>query len=179
MAITRIAAIGTIGALGVATVAVALSAHAGADDATGRPRAEATLVDATGAVVGSARFVEDAAGRVHVVVRVSGLTTGLHGIHVHGTGACTPTFDAAGSHHNPLGQLHGEHAGDLPNLDVNANGHGRLSATSDSFTLSAGPTGAFDANGSALVVHALRDDFVTQPTGGSGARVACGVITRE
>ena len=176
MAITRSAAIVTIGAVGLA---VALSAPADADRAAGRPRAAATLVDATGAVVGSARFMEDRAGRVHVVVRVSGLTPGPHGIHVHATGACAPTFDAAGSHHNPLGRLHGEHAGDLPNLRVNVNGHGRLSATSASFTLSAGPTSALDANGSALVVHALPDDFVTQPTGGSGARVACGVITSE
>jgi Cu-Zn family superoxide dismutase len=176
---SRIAAIGTIGALGAVTVAVALSAHAGADEAATERRAEATLVDATGTVVGSARFVEDGIGRVHVVVRVRGLAPGLHGIHVHGAGACTPTFDAAGSHHNPLNRLHGEHAGDLPNLDVNRSGLGRLQATTESFTLSTGPTGAFDANGSALVVHALPDDFVTQPTGGSGARVACGVITRE
>jgi Cu-Zn family superoxide dismutase len=107
---------------------------------------------------------------------VSGLAPGQHGIHVHGTAACTPTFDAAGSHHNPLARLHGEHAGDLPNLTVDRSGHGRLRATVSSFTLSAGPTGAFDADGSSLVVHALPDDGVTQPTGGSGARVVCGVI---
>jgi Cu-Zn family superoxide dismutase len=136
-------------------------------------------VAAVGAVVGSARFTEDGRGRVHVSVQVTGLAPGLRGIHVHESGACTPTFDAAGSHHNPLAQLHGAHAGDLPNLIVSRNGHGRLHATVDSFTLSAGPTGAFDADGSSLVVHALPDDRVTQPTGGSGARVVCGVIVRN
>ena len=173
---TRIAAIATVGAIGALTVAATLSAQAGADTA-GRPeRAAATLVDADGTVVGSARFVEDGRGRVHVSVRVTGLTPGLHGIHVHGTSACTPTFAAAGGHHNPLNVPHGQHAGDLPNLTVNRIGHGRLNATVDSFMLSAGPTGAFDADGSSLVVHALPDDGVTQPIGGSGERVACGVI---
>jgi len=175
MNITRTAAIAAIGTLGAVTVAATLAAQSGADAARAE-RAEATLVDASGTVVGSARFSEDGRGRVHVIVRVSGLTPGLHGIHVHGAGACTPTFDAAGSHHNPLSRLHGEHAGDLPNLTVNRGGHGRLQATVDSFTLSAGPTGAFDGDGSSLVVHALPDDGVTQPTGGSGARVVCGVI---
>jgi Cu-Zn family superoxide dismutase len=179
MNITRIAAIATVGALGALTVAATLSAQAGADSTSGAERAEATLVDASGTVVGSATFTEDGQGRVHVSVRVTGLAPGLHGIHVHGVGACTPTFDAAGSHHNPLGRLHGEHAGDLPNLTVNRSGHGRLHATVDDFTLSAGPTGVFDADGSSLVVHALPDDGVTQPTGGSGARVVCGVLVRR
>jgi superoxide dismutase, Cu-Zn family len=85
--------------------------------------------------------------------------------------------DTAGAHHNPLGLPHGEHAGDLPNLVVNVAGQGHLNATVETFTLSAGPTGAFDANGSTIIVHALPDDFVTQPTGGNGARVACGVIS--
>ncbi len=173
---TRIAAIATVGAIGALTVAATLSAQSGADAAGRAERATATLVAADGTVVGSARFLEDGRGRVHVSVRVSGLTPGLHGIHVHGAGACTPTFDAAGSHHNPLSVIHGQHAGDLPNLTVNRIGRGRLNATVDSFTLAAGPTGAFDADGSSLVVHALPDDGVTQPTGGSGARVVCGVI---
>jgi Cu-Zn family superoxide dismutase len=178
MNITRIAAVAAVGALGALTVAATVAAHSDADAARAA-RAEATLVDATGAVVGSARFTEDGRGRVHVSVQVTGLAPGLHGIHVHAAGACTPTFDAAGSHHNPLAQLHGAHAGDLPNLIVSRTGRGRLHATVDSFTLSAGPTGAFDADGSSLVVHALPDDRVTQPTGGSGARVVCGVIVRN
>ena len=59
---------------------------------------------------------------------------------------------------------------------MNGDGEGRLNATVTGFTLSESPTGAFDADGSAIIVHAAQDDFVTQPTGNSGARIACGVI---
>jgi Cu-Zn family superoxide dismutase len=175
MNITRVITVGTAAALGVAAVGTVLSSSAGAGD--GASHASATIVDVEGDALGFARFTEDGRGRVHVNVKVSGLTPGLHGIHVHGIGACGSDFNAAGAHHNPLGMPHGGHAGDLPNVVVNGAGQGRLNATVEGFTLSAGPTGAFDADGSAIIVHALPDDFVTQPTGGSGARVGCGVIT--
>lgn len=109
-------------------------------------------------------------------VQVRGLSQGLHGTHIHNTGACTPTFSAAGSHHNPLGVTHGSHAGDLPNLRVNVAGAGHLEATTGGASLTPGPTTVFDANGSALVIHAGEDDLVTDPTGNSGGRIACGVI---
>jgi Cu-Zn family superoxide dismutase len=175
MNITRVVSVGTAAVIAVAGVGIALSSSAGAGDG-GATQARATIVDVGGATVGFAHFTEDAEGRVHVNVQIAGLTPGLHGIHVHSVGACTPDFNAAGAHHNPLGLAHGEHAGDLPNLIVNVAGQGHLNATVENFTLSAGPTGAFDVNGSAIIVHALPDDFTTQPTGGSGARVACGVI---
>ena len=143
---------------------------------SGALHADAELRNAAGDVVGWARFTEDATGTLHVNVHVEGLSEGLHGIHIHNTGACTPSFAAAGAHHNPLGALHGEHAGDLPNLTVNEAGVGHLDATSDGATLSAGPVSVFDANGSALIIHAGEDDLVTNPTGNSGARIACGVI---
>lgn len=148
----------------------------------GAEQASATLVDTAGNVVGSARFTEDAAGILHVNVKVKGLTPGLHGIHLHAVGACAPSFAAAGGHHNPLGTQHGldnpagAHAGDLPNLVVNGAGVGHLDATSDRARLSAGPTSLFDADGSAIVIHANEDDQATDPTGNSGGRVACGVI---
>jgi Cu-Zn family superoxide dismutase len=175
MSRTRILAIVATGALAVGVTAAALSPTAGADD--GAMHARATIVDVTGATIGFARFTEDATGRVHVNVKVEGLTPGLHGIHVHGVGACAPDFNAASSHHNPLAAPHGEHAGDLPNLMVNGAGHGHVNATVERFTLTGGATTVFDADGSAIIVHALADDFVTQPTGGSGGRVACGVLT--
>lgn len=162
------------------TAAVLATAAAAGND--GAEHAVATLVDTAGNVVGSARFTEDATGILHVNVKVKGLTPGLHGIHLHAVGACAPTFAAAGGHHNPLGAQHGldnptgAHAGDLPNLVVNAAGIGHLDATSDRATLSAGPTSLFDADGSAIVIHANEDDQVTDPTGNSGGRVACGVI---
>jgi Cu-Zn family superoxide dismutase len=121
-----------------------------------------------------------------VNVHVDGMTPGRHGIHIHAVGLCEPaTFGSALGHHNPLGTTHGldsesgGHAGDLPNLVVNPAGIGRLDATTDRATLSAGATSVFDANGSALVIHAGPDDQVTDPTGNSGARVACGVIEWE
>lgn len=139
--------------------------------------ASASIVDASGNRVGSATFVEDATGTLHVNVHVRGLPSGAHGTHIHAVGACSPDFSAAAAHHDPLGAPHGTHAGDLPNLVVNPAGQGRLTGSTDRATLTAGPVSVFDADGAAIVIHALPDDFVTQPTGGSGARIACGIIT--
>lgn len=155
----------------------------GAVAAGGAIHARAEIVNTAGEVVGWAKFTEDATGTLHVNVHVTGLTPGLHGIHIHNTAACvlgtTPAFSSAGPHHNPLGALHGNHAGDLPNLVVNEAGNGHLNATSDGATLSSGPVTLFDLNGSAIVIHANPDDHVTNPTGNSGARVACGVIVAD
>jgi superoxide dismutase, Cu-Zn family len=160
-----------------------VAALAGTTLAGGARHASATFIDATGAAIGWARLVEDGTGRVHVNVHVTGLAPGLHGIHIHTVGACSPTFAAAGGHYNPLAHEHGldnpngPHAGDLPNLDVNAAGIGHLDATTDRVTLSPGPATLFDAAGSALIIHANPDDQVTDAgNGGSGARIACAVI---
>lgn len=150
--------------------------------ADGAMHASAVLRNQAGAAVGWASFTEDATGILHVNVQVRGLPEGLHGIHIHAVGQCSPTFAAAGGHHNPLGHDHGldsltgAHAGDLPNLIVNGAGNGHLDVTSDRATLSAGPTSIFDLDGSALVIHFGEDDQVTNPTGKSGGRIACGVI---
>jgi Cu-Zn family superoxide dismutase len=146
---------------------------------SGASHASAELRDAGGAVVGWADFTEDSTGRLHVNVHVNGISAGLHGIHIHNTADCTPPFTAAGGHHNPLGATHGDHAGDLPNLIVNVAGIGHLDGTTDHATLSAGLVSVFDANGSALIIHAGEDDLHTDPTGNSGGRIACGVIVAE
>jgi len=158
-------------------------ALAGGTLAGGARHATASFVDATGATVGWARLVEDATGRVHVNIHVKGLAPGLHGIHIHAVGACSPTFAAAGGHYNPLGHEHGlenpngPHAGDLPNLVVNDAGIGHLDATTDRVSVSPGAATLFDANGSAFIIHANPDDQLTNGTnGGSGARIACAVI---
>jgi Cu-Zn family superoxide dismutase len=167
--------------LGATATAPAIAAGEGARHAS------ATFIDATGGTVGWARLVEDATGVVHVNVHVEGLAPGRHGIHIHGVGACTPTFAAAGGHYNPLGEQHGlnnpdgPHAGDLPNLTVNPQGIGHLDAKTDRVTISAGPATLFDttsgAVGSAFIIHANEDDQVTDATlGGSGARIACALI---
>lgn len=160
----------------VLAIAVSTAAGNGAEHAT------ATLKDSGGASIGWARFTEDAHGIVHVNVHVKGLAPGAHGIHIHAVGACSPTFAEAGGHHNPLGHQHGldnpqgAHAGDLPVLMVNDQGVGQLNAITDLATLSPGQLSVFDSNGSALVIHANPDDQVTDPTGNSGPRIACGVI---
>ena len=167
--------------LGLASTAPAIAAGQGARHAS------ATFVDTAGKTVGWANLVEDASGVVHVNIHVDGLTPGRHGVHIHGVGACAPTFAAAGGHYNPLGDQHGldnpdgPHAGDLPNLTVNPQGVGHLDATTDRVTISAGPATLFDtasgAEGSAFIIHANEDDQVTNATnGGSGARIACAVI---
>src|SRR3990172_7982862 len=167
------------GLLAVASVA---GAYAGND---GAEHASAVLKNTAGEVIGEARFVEDGTGVVHVNVHVKGISPGEHGIHIHAVGACTPTFLAAGGHHNPLGHEHGldnpdgPHAGDLPALTVNPAGIGHLDVVTDRATLSPGTTTIFDADGSALVIHADPDDQVTDPTGNSGARIACGVIQQD
>jgi Cu-Zn family superoxide dismutase len=172
--------------LGASAGVLALALTAGVVAAGGASHATATILDASGATIGSAVFTEDATGRLHVNVHVEGLTPGLHGIHLHAVGQCVgPAFTSAGGHHNPLAAQHGlnsplgTHAGDLPNLTVNVAGRGHLDATSDLATLSIGPVSLIDTDGSAIVIHAAEDDQLTNPTGNSGARVACGVIVAD
>jgi Cu-Zn family superoxide dismutase len=157
---------------GPAVAMVLFGLTIGAVAASGATHASARIVDAAGDTIGWARFVEDEA-----------LAPGRHGIHLHSVASCVgPAFTSAGGHHNPLGMEHGlanaagAHAGDLPNLMVNVMGHGHLQAVSDRATLSSGPVSLFDRDGSAVIIHAAMDDQVTNPTGNSGARVACGVI---
>ncbi len=164
-------------------VLVATSAAAGPGSA---PQASGTFVDASGVEVGWLKLTEDRHGDVHVNVHVKGLAEGLHGIHIHAIGSCTPTFAAAGGHYNPLGHQHGldnpdgPHAGDLPNLIVNEDGNGYLAARTDRVTLTDGPTTLFDADGSAFIIHANTDDQVTNAgNGGSGARIACAVVVPD
>jgi len=148
--------------------------------------ATAELKDAGGKVIGHASFSEDSKGVVHLNVHVKGLSPGLHGIHIHEYGNCTPSkFTSAGGHFNPLGKHHGlnntngPHAGDLPNLEVNKVGEGYLSTTTDRVTLLPGPACLFNGNGTSLVIHARPDDQMTDPAGNSGDRIACGVIKKN
>lgn len=183
----RRALLGVLGVLAIAGGALAggSAVTAGAADG-GAVHADVTLRNAGGDTIGFANLTEDATGTLHVSVHAKGLTPGLHGIHIHNVGDCTagvgPFFLASGSHHNPHGAQHGSenaagpHAGDLPNLQVNAGGVGQVTTKLDLASLSAGGGTVFDTNGSALVIHAGPDDLVTDPTGNSGGRVACGVI---
>jgi Cu-Zn family superoxide dismutase len=119
---------------------------------------------------------------VEVRVQAAGLAPGHYGVHVHAVGRCEgPAFASAGPHWNPTARQHGSlnpaghHLGDLPNLDVDAQGAGRLEfGIAGASTSGAG--GVFDADGAALVIHVAADDYRTDPSGNSGARIACGVL---
>ena len=170
--------------VGAATLVVATSvALSGLAFAKERTSAEAEITDAQGQVIGTAKLTQREGGRVKVDVLVEGLTPGNHGIHIHSVGLCEPpAFATAGPHFNPELKQHGlhnpegPHLGDLPNLKVRKNGIGILHARTDRVSLLPGPKSLFDADGSAVVIHAAEDDQVTDPTGNSGARIACGVI---
>jgi Cu-Zn family superoxide dismutase len=145
-----------------------------------------TLRDADGETVGTA-VLTPATDGVQVVLSVNGLPAGTHGVHVHMTGQCDPPeFTTAGGHFNPTSRQHGfenpngAHAGDLPNMTVDANGRGSLSGVARGVTLDgSGENSLRKPGGTALVVHASADDYRTDPSGNSGARIACGVIPAD
>lgn len=126
---------------------------------------------------------------VQVTVRVAGLKPGLHGMHLHAVGTCSPDFAAAGGHFDPgpAGNTdpdanHPYHLGDLPNLFVNAEGHGTASAMTSRVSLSDGPLSVFDADGTTIIIHASPDKGITgEPKSGvgGGARLACGVLQKQ
>ena len=131
-------------------------------------------------VVGTVTFTAENDG-LRVVAVIEGLTPGLHGFHVHEHGDCSaPDASSAGGHFNPHGTPHGgpeaapgeRHAGDLGNLEADANGTARYERLAPLLSLA----GADSILGKAVIVHAKADDLSTQPTGDSGPRLACGVI---
>lgn len=153
------------------------------------PGATADLYDAQGNQVGTVELTPVADGvpiQTQVEgfdVAVSGDERGEHGFHIHETGDCTaPDFSSAGGHYNPTGVDHGlldpdgPHAGDLPNLWIEADGSADYTVTTDRITLDSGERGVFDRDGSAFVIHSGPDDYLTDPAGDSGSRLACGVI---
>jgi Cu-Zn family superoxide dismutase len=136
---------------------------------------------ADGSLAARAMIWQGARG-VEVRVQAAGLPAGHYGVHFHGVGRCEgPAFTSAGPHWNPTGRQHGSlnpaghHLGDLLNLDVDPQGGGRMEFTVAGASTS-GPQGLFDADGTSLVIHAGPDDYRTDPSGNSGARIACGVL---
>jgi len=147
------------------------------------PTGSATLTAADGSARGTATLVSED-GKLELRVSAQGLSEGVHGIHLHAVGTCTvPDFASAGPHLNPHARMHGadnpqgSHLGDLPNLTAAADGTATLTAT-----LAGAPAEVeaqlFDTDGTAVVVHAGPDDYKTDPSGNSGGRIACGVLTR-
>jgi len=164
--------------------ALALAALAGCStvaDLPDRGLGSATLMRSTGQPAGTAQIVQ-VGDTVTLAVGLSGLSAGVHGMHLHTTGACNgPDFASAGGHLNPLGKQHGalaaggKHAGDLPNVTIQPGGSGALTADLTG-TPAEVKAWLFDGDGTAIVVHADPDDYKTDPAGNAGGRIACGVI---
>jgi Cu-Zn family superoxide dismutase len=147
--------------------------------------AKATLVDTEGQKVGEATLTETPEG-VKIVMQIDNLPPGEHAFHVHEKGVCaTPGFAGAGGHFNPFGKQHGlknpagPHAGDLPNITVGADGKAKVEAVAKLVTLKEGEKNSLlQPGGTSLVIHAGADDYVTDPAGNAGPRIACGIITK-
>ena len=138
----------------------------------------APLINSAGHPVGTVTTSQVADG-VAFRIHANGLPPGVHGIHVHPIGRCDPPdFSTAGTHWNPTKKQHGlnnpngPHAGDMPNVTVDASGAINASVILPHATLAQ----LNDADGSSVMIHANADDYVSQPAGNSGPKIACAVI---
>jgi Cu-Zn family superoxide dismutase len=160
-----------------AALPLALAGCVGTGEPVGGP--VFALVNSAGQSIGSVRIWKTPGG-VTFRIGAAGLPHGIHGIHVHTVGRCDPPkFESAGAHWNPTGAQHGfnnpagPHRGDMPNVTVSANG-----VLQEAVSLPGTSFGTLlDADGAALVIHARPDDYETDPSGNSGDRIACGVIS--
>jgi Cu-Zn family superoxide dismutase len=142
------------------------------------------LHDAQGNSVGTAELSPAPKG-VTIKLSLTNLPPGMHGIHVHSVAKCEgPAFTTAGGHLNPDMKHHGlenpegPHAGDMQNITVAADGTAKATVVAPGVTMGDDPHSIFSNGGTALVIHAMADDMKSDPAGNSGARIACGVITK-
>ena len=161
--------------LGVAAMALPAQSQA--------QTAKAALKDAQGKDVGEVQLVQVTNG-VLIRMALKGAPAGERAFHIHAVGKCEAPFTSAGPHFNPAGHKHGleakegSHAGDMPNLHVPASGELVIEVANPMVTLAKGqPNSLFDADGSAIVIHAGKDDYKSDPAGNAGDRIICGVIT--
>lgn len=138
------------------------------------------LVNNSAQKIGQVVLIQGTQG-VLVTISAQGLPPGYHGMHFHNVGDCSDTtqFMKAGGHvdphKKPHGYLHpaGPHEGNLPNLIVPADGSVRVELYTQMVSLDNGEAKLLDEDGSALIIHANRDDHISQPIGGAGGRIAC------
>lgn len=144
--------------------------------------ARAQLADAAGFDRGEVTLTQLDSG-VRVVIQGTGLAPGSHGVHIHMTGSCmAPDFASAGGHWNPRGRQHGrdnpmgQHMGDMPNLIVGQDGNGMIELVVEGARIARGTAALLDEDGAAIVIHAGPDDYVSDPAGDAGSRIACGEV---
>lgn len=167
--------------IALAPIALALSGCVTMVDPNAGASAIAELKFTDDAAAGTVRFyrIRD---EVQVLAILTGIEQGTHAVHLHTTGSCEgPNFTSAGGHLNPGGMQHGTsnpagpHMGDLPNVEISGRGTGSFTAVlrgnADQVM-----NALLDADGSAVVVHEDEDDYLTDPTGNAGSRIACGVV---
>jgi len=146
--------------------------------------AKAMIQSASGSsLTGEATF-EESGDEVKMTLTVKGATPGTHAVHLHENGDCSASdATSAGGHWNPTHESHGKragdgafHSGDIANLEVGADGTGKIEVSASDWTIGGAPE--TDVIGKAVIIHASADDFVSQPSGNAGAREGCGVVSQ-
>ena len=169
-------------ALGLAACATSARQEEVAEPDAAPASVGADVLDSAGRTLARATITQSGDG-LRLRIEASGMNPGAYGAHIHAIGRCNqPGFSSAGSHWNPTGRQHGKdnpagmHKGDLPNLLVGADGGGSFEIDIPHARISGAADVLLDSDGASVVIHAAPDDFRTDPSGNSGARIACGVL---
>ena len=168
----------------VGTVCGIVAILAGGSAIAGDYAAEAKMTNSEGREVGTVSFTEGPRGLL-LHAELHDLLAGTLAFHLHATGSCSPDFMAGGGHFNPTGKKHGflaeegPHLGDMPNIHVPASGTLAFEFYLPEVSLDKGEARLLDDDGATVMIHAKPDDYKTDPAGGAGDRIACGVIQKK